>query len=218
MGGSRLLDRTLRLVALLCLVAGIALLSSFAYGMVSGVREQQRLTDSWRAHLAQHAPPPVPIAQPAPDLMKPVDGVDFAVKVPRLDYYSAVKEGVDVSVLYSSPGHYPETPWPGQTGMIGVAAHNVYWIDFPELEREVAIIRTRAPGVDERLARSVARAVGELRALDLVKPPGVAEAIDWARALVALGADEASGDAAVTTLGWAVKNREDLQRAAESFS
>ena len=134
-GGSRLLDRTLRLVALLCLVAGIALLSSFAYGMVSGVREQQRLTDSWRAHLAQHAPPPVPIAQPAPDLMKPVDGVDFAIKVPRLDYYSAVKEGVDVSVLYSSPGHYPETPWPGQTGMIGVAAHNVYWIDFPELSK-----------------------------------------------------------------------------------
>ena len=93
-----------------------------------------------------------------------------------------------------------------------------HWIDFPELEREVAIVRTRAPEVDERLARSVARAVGELRALDLVKPPGVAEAIDWARALVALGADEASGDAAVTTLGWAVKNREDLQRAAESLS
>jgi len=92
-----------------------------------------------------------------------------------------------------------------------------HWIDFPELEREVAIVRTRAPEVDERLARSVARAVGELRALDLVKPPGVAEAIDWARALVALGADEASGDAAVTTLGWAVKNREDLQRAAETF-
>jgi MoxR-like ATPase len=92
-----------------------------------------------------------------------------------------------------------------------------HWIDFPELEREVAIVRTRAPEVDERLAFSVARAVGELRALDLVKPPGVAEAIDWARALAALGADEAVGDAARTTLGWAVKNHEDLERAAESL-
>jgi sortase A len=121
--------------ALLCLVAGTALLSSFAYGMFSGVRGQQQLTNTWRAQLARQAPPSVPVAAPAPDLMKPVDGVDFAISVPKLGYYSAVKEGVDLSVLYSSPGHYPETPWPGQTGMVGVAAHNVYWINFPELSR-----------------------------------------------------------------------------------
>jgi MoxR-like ATPase len=90
-----------------------------------------------------------------------------------------------------------------------------HWIDFPDVEREVAIVRTRAPEADERLARSVAAVVAQLRAIDLVKPPGVAEAIDWARALAALGAEEATGDAALTTLGWAVKNREDLERAAE---
>ena len=94
-----------------------------------------------------------------------------------------------------------------------------HWIDFPTLEREVAIVKLRAPEVSDALARSVAGAVERLRALELVKPPGVAEAIDWARALALLGADGADGDAARTTLGWALKNREDLRRAeAELFS
>src|SRR6059036_3495546 len=76
-----------------------------------------------------------------------------------------------------------------------------HWIDFPSLEREVAIVRTRAPEVSEALARSVAGAVERLRALELVKPPGVAEAIDWARALALLGADDTDGAAARDTLG-----------------
>jgi MoxR-like ATPase len=88
-----------------------------------------------------------------------------------------------------------------------------HWIDFPDIEREVEIIRLRAPGVSEALARSVAEAVGRLRGLDLVKPPGAAEAIDWAQALALLGADGADGAAARETIGWAVKNREDLARA-----
>ena len=90
-----------------------------------------------------------------------------------------------------------------------------HWIDFPDLDREVEIIRLRAPGVSEALARSVAVAVEKLRALDLVKPPGAAEAIDWARALALLGADSVDGDRDGKTLGWVVKNREDL-RVAES--
>jgi MoxR-like ATPase len=85
-----------------------------------------------------------------------------------------------------------------------------HWIDFPDLEREVAIIRLRAPGVAEPLARSVAEAVARLRALDLVKPPGAAEAIDWAQALAHLGAESVDGEAARETLGWVIKNREDL--------
>ncbi|TML20747.1 MAG: MoxR family ATPase [Actinobacteria bacterium] len=94
-----------------------------------------------------------------------------------------------------------------------------HWIDFPSLEREVAIVRLRAPEVSEALARSVAGAVERLRALELMKPPGVAEAIDWARALALLGADDADGAAARDTLGWALKNHEDLRRAeAELFS
>jgi hypothetical protein len=74
-------------------------------------------------------------------------------------------------------------------------------------------VRLRAPEVSEALARSVADAIARLRELDLLKPPGVAEAIDWARALALLGADGASGDAARETLGWALKNHEDLRRA-----
>jgi MoxR-like ATPase len=88
-----------------------------------------------------------------------------------------------------------------------------HWIDFPDLEREVAIVRLRAPGVSEALARSVAEAVGRLRGLGLVKPPGVAEAIDWAQALALLGAESADGGEGRATLGWALKNREDLRRA-----
>jgi MoxR-like ATPase len=88
-----------------------------------------------------------------------------------------------------------------------------HWIDFPSLEREVAIVKLRAPEVSDALARSVAEAVAQLRALDLAKPPGVAEAIDWARGLALLGADGADGEAGRATLGWALKNHEDIERA-----
>jgi MoxR-like ATPase len=94
-----------------------------------------------------------------------------------------------------------------------------HWIDFPDLEREVEIIRLRAPGVSEALARSVADAIARLRSLDLVKPPGVAEAIDWAQALALLGVESAdgAGGASDETLGWAVKNHDDLRRAREEL-
>ena len=88
-----------------------------------------------------------------------------------------------------------------------------HWIDFPDVEREVEIIRLRAPGVSEELARSVAEAVARLRAADLVKRPGAAEAIDWAAALRLLGASSVDGEAGRATLGWAVKNEDDLRRA-----
>jgi len=87
-----------------------------------------------------------------------------------------------------------------------------HWIEFPDLEREVEIIRLRAPSVPETLARSVAVAIARLRSLGLVKPPGPAEAIDWAQALALLGLESAEGEAALETIGWAVKNRDDLRR------
>jgi MoxR-like ATPase len=94
-----------------------------------------------------------------------------------------------------------------------------HWIDFPSLEREVEIVRLRAPEVPDALASSVAESVARLRALDLAKPPGIAEAIDWARALALLGADGVDGDEGRETLGWALKNHEDLERArVELFS
>ncbi len=93
-----------------------------------------------------------------------------------------------------------------------------HWIDFPDVEREVEIIRLRAPGVEEALARSVAETVSRLRALDLVKRPGAAEAIDWAQALSLLGATNVDGDAGRETLGAAVKNREDQARVEASWA
>jgi MoxR-like ATPase len=93
-----------------------------------------------------------------------------------------------------------------------------HWIDFPDLEREVKIIRLRAPGVSEALARSVATTVERLRALDLVKRPGAAEAIDWAAALALLGVESVEGDGDGETLGWVVKNREDLRIASSELA
>jgi len=92
-----------------------------------------------------------------------------------------------------------------------------HWIDHPMLEREVEIIRVRAPEVPEALARQVAAAVAKLRELDVAKRPGVAEAIDWAHALAFLGAETLDGDAAEATLGAVLKDHEDLEVARASL-
>ncbi|MGH2734692.1 MAG: AAA family ATPase [Actinomycetota bacterium] len=84
-----------------------------------------------------------------------------------------------------------------------------HWIDHPNLEREVAIIKTRAPEVPESLAREVAAAVERLRTLDVAKRPGVAETIDWANALGFLGATGLTADGALETLGAVIKDHED---------
>jgi MoxR-like ATPase len=87
-----------------------------------------------------------------------------------------------------------------------------HWLSHPDLTREIAIVRRRLPGVDERLARQVATAVQRLRAMDLLKPPGVAESIDWAAALTALGRTALDAQAAALTLGAVLKYREDADR------
>ena len=87
-----------------------------------------------------------------------------------------------------------------------------HWVEHPDLEREVAIVRLRAPEVPEHLARQVAAAAHALRDLGLYKPPGVAETIDWAEALRLLGVDELAEDAAAATLGAVLKYREDVER------
>jgi MoxR-like ATPase len=87
-----------------------------------------------------------------------------------------------------------------------------HWIGHPDFERELAILRVRAPEVPEVLARQVAAAVQALRELDLYKPPGVAETIDWANALAALGRTEIDERAVGVTLGTILKYREDQER------
>ncbi|MCO7220891.1 AAA family ATPase [Klenkia sp. PcliD-1-E] len=87
-----------------------------------------------------------------------------------------------------------------------------HWLEHPDFEREVAILRSRLPQVTEDLARQVARATAKLRSLDLLKPPGIAEAMDWATALHTLGARELDPDTAARTLGAVLKYREDTDR------
>src|SRR5579859_639717 len=128
-------DLILRLVGYLCLVAGLALIGAFGYGMVGGILQSRHDTAAWSRQLASTPPPAAAASGPPANLLQPVNGVDFAIRVPKLGYYAAVREGVSLGVLYSGPGHYAETPWPGQAGMVGVAAHNVYWIDFPQLAK-----------------------------------------------------------------------------------
>jgi MoxR-like ATPase len=86
------------------------------------------------------------------------------------------------------------------------------WLDHPDLQREIEILHSRLPGIPERLAAQVAGAVRTLRQADLLKPPGVAETIDWARALQLVGARHLDVDAAAATLGAVLKYREDADR------
>jgi len=85
-----------------------------------------------------------------------------------------------------------------------------HWIGHPSLEREIEIVKLRVPDVPERLAAEAAAFVAELRELDLQKPPGVAETIDWAQALTALGERELDVDNVQATLGSVLKYHEDL--------
>ena len=127
---------------------------------------------------------------------------DFAVTVPELGTFAA--EVPPVVVLTSN-----------RTRDLHDALKRrclYHWVDHPDIDREVAIVRLRVPEASQRLARQVAAAVGALRELDLYKPPGVAETIDWARALAELGEQELTEADVEHTLGWVLKYREDIQK------
>ncbi|HTE50390.1 MAG TPA: MoxR family ATPase [Kofleriaceae bacterium] len=83
------------------------------------------------------------------------------------------------------------------------------YIDHPDVAKEVAILRSRVPGASEALAGEIARFVGGLRARDLVRRPGVAETIDWARALCRLHSDHLDPDTVAATLGCVIKDQHD---------
>src|SRR5438309_729094 len=88
-----------------------------------------------------------------------------------------------------------------------------HWIDYPDLEKEIAIVEARVPEATDGLARQVAGLVHGLRDMDLYKLPGVAETLDWARSLAALGAKGVDEALVEATLGAALKYQEDLERA-----
>ncbi len=89
------------------------------------------------------------------------------------------------------------------------------WLDYPEVEREMEIVRLHAPELDERLARRLVEVVHMVRQLDLKKPPSIAESIDWARALLLLGADDIDASLFARTMSIIVKHRTDMDLVAE---
>ena len=93
-----------------------------------------------------------------------------------------------------------------------------HWIGYPAADRETEIVLMRAPGVAAALARQVVAAVHRLRELDLAKPPGVAETIDWARTLDFLGVASLDAENASDTLGAVVKDRDDLDLVRENLT
>jgi MoxR-like ATPase len=93
-----------------------------------------------------------------------------------------------------------------------------HWIGYPTVEREAEIVLVREPGVAEQLTRKVVRAVHRLRELDLAKPPGVAETIDWVRTLSFLGESDLTPQAAEDTLGAVIKDRDDLDLVRDNLA
>ncbi|MEJ2890092.1 AAA family ATPase [Actinomycetospora aeridis] len=91
------------------------------------------------------------------------------------------------------------------------------WLEHPDLARETAILQRRLPELPKELAEQVAQAVHGLRGLDLLKPPGVAESIDWAQALQLIGARHLDLASATATLGAVLKYREDADRARDKL-
>jgi MoxR-like ATPase len=92
-----------------------------------------------------------------------------------------------------------------------------HWIGYPAPEREVEIVLVRAPGVSQALAAKVVAAVGRLREMELAKPPGVAETIDWVRTLDFLGQTDLDTEVAADTLGAVIKERDDLELVRDNL-
>jgi len=89
------------------------------------------------------------------------------------------------------------------------------WLDYPELEHELAIVRLHAPELSVTVARKLVEVIGMVRDLDLKKPPSIAESIDWARALLLLGVEEIDADTFNETMSVIVKHRTDMDVVAE---
>ena len=87
-----------------------------------------------------------------------------------------------------------------------------HWIDYPSFEKEMSIVRTRLPGIEEELGMQVVRYVQAVRALDLVKPPGVAETLDCAQAVISLGSRRLSAEVIDDTIGCVAKSMEDSEK------
>ena len=127
---------------------------------------------------------------------------DFAVTVPELGTFTAVVPPVVVITSHRTRDVHD-----------ALKRRCLYhWVEHPDVDREVDILRVRAPHVPVSLARDVALVAAQLRDMGLYKPPGVAESLDWAEALLLVGVDDLDASAIDTTLGTLLKYREDQDR------
>jgi sortase A len=140
----------IELIGLLLAIAGLGI-SLAAAGSLAVDYWQQQLNGQWEQD--RRSMPPVPQSRAPKEAAVPTQagpshqtkatapsGADFTLRIPKLGYYAAVRQGVTLGVLGLGPGHYPSTAWPGQQSNVGVAAHNVFWIHFDDLRPDDEII------------------------------------------------------------------------------
>jgi sortase A len=128
--------------------------------LLNAMWQENQLTQQWVQQVerpmqsGEGSQGSVPVADPSsgqgakhaktPSVVQAAPNIAFAIRVPRLNYFAAVRQGVSLDVLFAGPGHYPTTAMPGQVGNVGVAAHNTYWIAFGVLKPgDLVILETR---------------------------------------------------------------------------
>jgi sortase A len=131
-----------------------------------GMWQENQLTQAWSSGVASTLPSPpfidepsasptvldAPAASPTPHSSGAAADALFAIRVPKIGYYAAVRQGVSLNILATGPGHYPTTAMPGQPGLVGIAAHNTFWIPFGGLGAgDTVILETRSGSYTYRI-------------------------------------------------------------------
>jgi sortase A len=140
------------------LVACVIPVGILGYGMW----QERQLTQSWSEHQATDtavlpSPPFIeeggaPAPTPTADAARARSTAAFAIRVPKIGYYAAVREGVSLDALATGPGHYPSTVMPGRPGLVAIAAHNTFWIPFGQLGAgDSVVLETRSGKFNYRI-------------------------------------------------------------------
>jgi LPXTG-site transpeptidase (sortase) family protein len=148
----------LRNAALVLVAAGLVTCLVPVAMVGYGMWQEDQLTRSWAGSRTANLPSPPFIeeaspstgavaqspATPVPAPNSPAFQALFAIRVPKIGYYAAVRQGVSLNILATGPGHYPTTAMPGSPGLVGIAAHNTFWIPFGQLGAgDVVILEAR---------------------------------------------------------------------------
>lgn len=152
----------LRLLGIIFIVTGLLVIAIPGAMLLNAIWQENQLTQQWISQVERPTQngrvaganadqsgtaasvPLDPAAKTPPSVSHAAPGIAFAIRVPRLNYFAAVREGVSLGVLFAGPGHYPHTAMPGQQGNVAIAAHNTYWIAFGVLKPgDTVILETR---------------------------------------------------------------------------